>query len=76
MKAAQNRGDVPTRRGNQLDQSAQERIMRRNPTARTKDSKMTAVRDDERSETHFTGRSNNELLSPAAMMVCPVQVRS
>ena len=35
--------DPPTRRGSQFDQSAQERIIIKNPTARTKESKMTAV---------------------------------
>ena len=34
---------APTRSGSQLDQSAQERMMRRKPTARTNDRRMTAV---------------------------------
>ena len=34
----------PTRRGSQFDQSAQERMIIKNPTARTKESKMTALR--------------------------------
>ena len=34
--------DPPTRRGSQFDQSAQERMIIKNPTARTKESKMTA----------------------------------
>jgi hypothetical protein len=34
--------DPPTSSGSQFDQSAQERIIIKNPTARTKESKMTA----------------------------------
>lgn len=33
---------VPTRRGNQLCQSAHERMINRNPTARTNDRRITA----------------------------------
>jgi hypothetical protein len=32
----------PTMRGNQFDQSAQERMIIKNPTARTKESRITA----------------------------------
>jgi hypothetical protein len=33
----------PTMRGNQFDQSAQERMIIKNPTARTKESRITAM---------------------------------
>ena len=35
--------DVPTSKGSQLAHSAQERITRRKPAARTKESRMTAT---------------------------------
>jgi hypothetical protein len=34
--------DEPTKRGNQFDQSAQDRMIIKNPTARTNESKITA----------------------------------
>ena len=42
LTGKETRGDLPTKRGNQLAQSAQERMTRRNPSARTKARRMTA----------------------------------
>lgn len=35
--------NVPTRRGSQLAHRAHERMIKRNPTARTKESRITAI---------------------------------
>ena len=59
---------VPTRSGNQFAHSAQERMIRRNPTARTNDSKMTALTRTIRTCSQYQcGVVICVLLSPAAM---------
>ncbi len=69
-KRSGKRQDAPTRRGNQFDHRAHDRMMRRKPTAKTKERRMTAVRGDVMSENFKPLRRENELLSPADIVGC------
>lgn len=58
--------DSPTKSGSQLVQSAHERMMSKNPTARTKDRRMTAAH----SQPLDKYQDVRSLFSPAAIAVC------
>ena len=66
--------NAPTRRGSQFDHRAHERMINRNPTARTKDKRMTAVDGSRLDCVQCVSWDVNRLFNPATAMIAGEEV--